>query len=96
MDCMKLKDVIGIIAMLATLGQVLFGMTSQIRKLHVERSIKGLAFTAIGTMCFGFAAWTGYSLVPPVNIYVLVPNAMGTIFSAIILVQMIMIQRRKG
>jgi uncharacterized protein with PQ loop repeat len=90
---MHAKDLLGIIAMIATLGQVLIGMTTQVRKLHIERTTKGLSRTAVLTAGLGFTAWTAYSLWRPVNAYVLVPNALGAICSVIILIQIFAIDR---
>ena len=88
------RDYIGSLAMLATLSQVVIGMTSQVRKLAVQKTTAGLAFTAVLTTGLGFTAWTIYSLVAPINFYVLVPNGLGAIYSVVILAQMIKINRR--
>jgi uncharacterized protein with PQ loop repeat len=80
--------------MLATLSQVVVGMTSQVRKLAIQKTTAGLAFTAVLTTGLGFTAWTIYSVVAPINFYVLIPNGLGAIYSVVILAQMIKINRR--
>jgi uncharacterized protein with PQ loop repeat len=91
---MVAKDILGSVAMVATLSQVLVGMTSQVRTLYRERSTRGLSMVAIATAGFGFSAWTVYSIWQPINLYVLIPNSLGAVLSAIILVQMGAIRRR--
>ena len=90
---MPLKDVLGFIAMCATLGQVIVGMSAQIRKLAVQRSTIGLSFVAILTAGFGFTAWTVWSYVRPINLYVAIPNTLGMILSVVLVVQILRLGR---
>lgn len=83
-------ELLGLIAAGITTIYTMFGVPSQVIKSYKRKSTEGLSFASIGTLFLGFVAWVLYALsMTEMNYYILIPNALGALGNAVILLQMI-------
>jgi len=88
-----MADALGCNAVVAGLAGVLIGLVSQIVKNWRRKSCEGLSVWLFLFMLYPYLSWLGYGLCLG-DPYLCVPQTMGSICAAIILLQFWMYQKK--
>ena len=83
---MEFIDVLGFMALSITILYASFGIFTQVIKNFKTQSTSGLSLIMIVLSCFTFFIWFVYGIFKP-DIYIAIPNLIGSIITAIILFQ---------
>jgi uncharacterized protein with PQ loop repeat len=86
-------NILGILAMIASLVIVFFGFPAQIIKNHSRKNCDGLAPSLVYSACCGYTLWSLYGWTKP-DWFLAISQTPGCVFSLILLFQIFYYRRK--